>query len=126
MAVSYSFMHCLYLRQASLLSLSTEMIFLLIKLVGSKHGYLNRINMQLQQSVKHVFIHISESLHQLSYEQYKQRSKTLFNATIGQHVRHIIELFVCLETGYESGLVNYEKRKRDVALETNKDFAQSL
>ena len=82
--------------------------------------------MQLQQSVKYIFVQLSESLHQLSNEQYKQRSKTLFNATIGQHVRHIIELFVCLETGYESGLVNYEKRKRDIALETNKDFAQSL
>ena len=82
--------------------------------------------MQLQQSVKNVFVQLSESLHHLSHEQYVQQSKTLFNATIGQHVRHIIELFICLEAGYESGLVNYEKRKRDLVIEKNKDFAQVL
>jgi len=82
--------------------------------------------MQLQQSVKNVFVQLSESLHHLSDEQYVQQSKTLFNATIGQHVRHIIELFICLEAGYDSGLVNYEKRKRDTLIEKNKDFAQVL
>ena len=82
--------------------------------------------MQLQQSVKNVFVQLSESLHQLTDEQYVQPSKTLFNATIGQHVRHIIELFICLEKGYETGLVNYEKRKRDLAIETDKQFANGL
>ena len=82
--------------------------------------------MQLQQTVKNVFVQLSESLHQLTDEQYVQPSKTLFNATIGQHVRHIIELFLCLDKGYESGLVNYEKRKRDLAIETNKKFAKEL
>src|SRR4030095_298800 len=82
--------------------------------------------MQLRQAVKNVFVQLSESLHQLTDEQYAQPSKTLFNATIGQHVRHIIELFLCLEKGYESGLVNYEKRKRDLVIETDKDFANRL
>ena len=82
--------------------------------------------MQLQQTVKNVFVQLSESLHQLSDEQYVRPSKTLFNATIGQHVRHIIELFICLEKGYDTGLVNYEKRKRDLLIETNKDFANEL
>ena len=82
--------------------------------------------MQLQQTVKSVFVQLSQSLHQLSDEQYVQPSKTLFNATIGQHVRHIIELFTCLEKGYESGWVNYENRKRDLTIETNKDFAKEL
>ncbi len=82
--------------------------------------------MQLQQTVKNVFVQLSESLHQLTSEQYIQPSKILFNATIGQHVRHIVELFICLEKGYETGIVNYEKRKRDLVIETDKDFASSL
>ena len=82
--------------------------------------------MQLQQTVKNVFVQLSESLHQLTDEQYIQPSKTLFNATIGQHVRHIIELFICLEKGYETGIVNYEKRKRDLVIQTDKDFANRL
>src|SRR5205085_10410445 len=62
----------------------------------------------------------------LSNEEYSQPSTILFSATIGQHARHIIELFLCLEKGYEDGVVNYEKRKRDYRLETDKEFASSL
>ena len=82
--------------------------------------------MQLQQTVKNVFVQLSESLTQLSDDQYVQPSKILFNATVGQHVRHIIELFICLEKGYETGLVNYEKRKRDLLIETSRHFASEL
>jgi hypothetical protein len=82
--------------------------------------------MQLQQAVNNVFVRLSETLNQLSQEEYVQPCSTLFNNTIGQHVRHIIELFQCLENGYDQGVVNYEKRKRDTAIENGKDFAVSL
>jgi hypothetical protein len=82
--------------------------------------------MQLQQAVNNVFVQLSTTLDLLSQEQYVQPCKTLFNATIGQHVRHIIELFQCLENGYDEGQVNYEKRKRDLRIETEKDFAAGL
>jgi hypothetical protein len=82
--------------------------------------------MQLQKTIQHVFLQLSETLQLLSDTQYIHPSKTLSNATIGQHTRHIIEMFICLEDGYESGVVNYEKRKRDIVIETNKSFAVSL
>jgi len=82
--------------------------------------------MMLKQSIQHVFVQLSETLNQLSKEEYVQPSKVLLNATIGQHVRHIIELFQCLEKGYANGVVNYEKRKRDGEIETNKELASSL
>jgi hypothetical protein len=82
--------------------------------------------MQLQQAVNNVFVQLSATLEQLNQDQYVQPCKTLFNATIGQHVRHIIELFQCLQIGYEGGQVNYERRKRDTRIETDKDFAASL
>ena len=82
--------------------------------------------MQLQQSIKHVFIQLTDSLDQLTNEQYTLPSKTLSNATVGQHVRHIIELFVCLEKGYDSGIINYENRKRDQRIEQDKNFAREL
>src|SRR5271154_6271961 len=80
----------------------------------------------LQQSIKNVFVRLSESIDQLSEAQYSQPISILSNGTIGQHVRHIIELFVCLENGYISGVVNYENRKRDKRFETNKDVAREL
>lgn len=82
--------------------------------------------MQLQQAVNNIFVQLADSLAQLNGAEYSQPCKTLFNNTIGQHVRHIIELFQCLEKGYESGVVNYEKRKRDTAIENDKELASRL
>lgn len=82
--------------------------------------------MHLQQSIKNVFVQITDSLQQLTGEEYRHPSATLSNATIGQHVRHVIELFLCLNQGYESGMVNYEKRKRDIRIETDSQLAIGL
>ena len=82
--------------------------------------------MMLKQPIQHVFVQLSETLNQLTNEEYMQPSRILLRATIGQHVRHIIELFQCLEKGYDEGIVNYEKRKRDYQIETNKELADSL
>lgn len=82
--------------------------------------------MLLKHPIQSVFVQLSESLNQLSDAEYTQPSNILFNATIGQHVRHIIELFLCLEKGYDEGIVNYEKRKRDYRIESDKNFAASL
>ncbi len=79
--------------------------------------------MKIQHAIQQVFVQLSASIGQLTDAEYTQPSPTLFNATIGQHVRHIIELFIELEKGYESGVVNYEKRKRDYQIETDKTFA---
>lgn len=80
----------------------------------------------LKQPIQHVFVQLSETLNQLSNEEYMQPSKILIDATIGQHVRHIIELFQCLEKGYDEGIVNYEKRKRDYQIESDKELASAL
>ena len=82
--------------------------------------------MILKQSIQQVFVQLSQSLNELSNDEYGQPSKVLLNATIGEHVRHIIELFQCLEKGYDTGTVNYEKRKRDHEIENNKELASSL
>jgi hypothetical protein len=80
----------------------------------------------LQQAIQNIFVQLSASANQLTQEQYVQPCTTLFNASIGQHVRHIIELFQSLLAGYEEGIVNYEHRKRDVNIEANKEFALQL
>ena len=82
--------------------------------------------MQLQQAVNNVFVQLAATLDQLPQQEYVQPCTTLFNNTIGQHVRHIIELFQCLEIGYDSGMINYEKRNRDLVIETDKEFAARL
>jgi hypothetical protein len=82
--------------------------------------------MQLQDAVNDVFVQLSTSLEQLTTEQYQAPCSNLSNNSIGQHVRHIIEMFQCLQDGYPTGKVNYEKRKRDIRIETDKVFALDL
>jgi hypothetical protein len=79
--------------------------------------------MKLQLAVHSVFGQLADSLCQLSREDYKRPCRALSGNTVGQHVRHIIELFQALENGYAGGLVNYEKRKRDRTLENDREIA---
>lgn len=74
-------------------------------------------------AVQNVFGQLAGSLCQLKSGEYIQPSKVLSGHTIGQHVRHIIELFQSLENGYERGVVNYENRKRDKAIENDPEMA---
>ncbi|MDL5047368.1 hypothetical protein QQ054_15220 [Oscillatoria amoena NRMC-F 0135] len=50
---------------------------------------------------------------------------TLGNSTIGQHLRHTLEFFICLEGGYKDGLVNYDKRGHDKLIESDKFIAMA-
>ncbi|MCY4562415.1 MAG: hypothetical protein OXC03_09030 [Flavobacteriaceae bacterium] len=43
----------------------------------------------------------------------------LYNASIGEHFRHIIEFYRCCLFNRIDGIVNYDLRPRDKALETN-------
>ncbi|HET7000528.1 MAG TPA: hypothetical protein VFI33_04445 [Puia sp.] len=82
--------------------------------------------MELQKAVQQIFLQLTDSLNQLQPDQYNQSCKNLSGNTIGQHVRHVIEMFQCLEAGYYKGEVDYEKRKRDKHIETDKDFAAKI
>lgn len=66
--------------------------------------------MQLQKAVNNVFVQLAETIKQLTPSQYAQPCTNLVNNTIGQHVRHIIELFQCLDSGYNDSTINYEKK----------------
>ena len=98
----------------------------IIKYISHKTVNMNKQIVHLTEAIKNVFGQVENVLYDLTDEEYSMQSNILFNATIGQHVRHVIELFAELNKGYESGLVNYEKRKRDYKIETDKHFAASL
>ncbi|MBG6109986.1 allophanate hydrolase subunit 1 [Flavobacterium sp. CG_9.10] len=64
-------------------------------------------------------------LNQLSNSEYYNPCASLSNSSIGEHTRHIIEMFQCLEANYEAGIVNYDNRKRNIAIQTDTEFAIS-
>ncbi len=82
--------------------------------------------MTLQASLDNIFKQLEASLIQLSPAQYNQKIEILSGATIGQHVRHVVEMLVCLQSSYAIGVINYEKRKRDIVLETSSEAVIQL
>jgi len=62
----------------------------------------------------------------LSREEYSYKSHYLTHASIGQHVRHILEFYQCLFRGIETGFVNYDKRVRDIQLEIDTAFTAEV
>lgn len=81
--------------------------------------------MQLQKIITPVLQQLNTALMQLSNDEFKMPSRLLNNATIGGHVRHVIELFQCLLLGYETGMVNYDNRERNPVLEQQKILASA-
>lgn len=59
----------------------------------------------------------------LTDKQYSASQEEAFNASIGQHVRHVLEFYLCLFSGLENGEINYDARKRDKEIEENKIYA---
>lgn len=63
---------------------------------------------------------LADALQQLPEQgSYTNPCEALSNATIGQHTRHIIELYQCLIGGYADGKINYDDRKRNPLYEND-------
>ncbi|MEN9907337.1 MAG: hypothetical protein RLZZ540_478 [Bacteroidota bacterium] len=62
-------------------------------------------------------------LKQLSKKEYSNPCAELSNASIGEHTRHIVEMFECLEKQYDLGVVNYDNRARNNRIQTDAVFA---
>ena len=77
----------------------------------------------MQINCKENLIEIKSVLLQLTNKQYTFQSKTLFGATIGQHVRHILEFYQSIFGGLESKVVNYDNRERNLSIETDTKIA---
>jgi len=56
-------------------------------------------------------------LSELPKDCYSQSCEILSNASIGQHTRHIIELYLCLLKGYDIANVDYDRRERNLKIE---------
>lgn len=67
---------------------------------------------------------LNELLMVLSNDEYTRKATMLGRASIGQHIRHIIELVQGMVQGYPKGVINYDDRKRDVQIESDTYFAK--
>ncbi|MBC7495160.1 MAG: DinB family protein [Flavobacterium sp.] len=77
----------------------------------------------LLPSIQNTLNELCNLLEQLTNDDYSEPCLALSSSSIGEHTRHSIEMFQCLEFQYESGVVNYDNRKRDKKIETDTNFA---
>ncbi len=68
-------------------------------------------------------LELERSLTFLNNDQYSAQLAVFNNGTLGQHYRHIIELFQILIKSYDTGKINYDDRVRDLRLENDNTFA---
>lgn len=73
-------------------------------------------NITKLDEIKNMLMHLPTNL-------YIEPKEILSQSTIGQHFRHIIEFYVCLENGVNQKLVCYDDRERDIFIETNTNYA---
>lgn len=79
--------------------------------------------MKLSTTCSEILNQLQSTVEQIREEDFCKPSATLSNATIGQHLRHTLEFFICLEKGFEKGVINYDKRDHDKLIETDKFLA---
>lgn len=75
--------------------------------------------MDLIIRVKTLLDQLTEHLSEISPAQFSEPVTFLQQGTVGQHVRHIIEMYEEMLMGYETGIIDYANRKRDKVLETD-------
>ena len=78
--------------------------------------------MQLFPAASNILKQLSEVVDQITEDDFRKPCHSL-NATVGQHLRHTLEFFICLEQGYRSCVVNYDKRVHNKAMENDKFIA---
>jgi uncharacterized damage-inducible protein DinB len=81
--------------------------------------------MDLKITAKLVLDQLDAALCQMSAEHYALNISSL-NASVSQHIRHILEFYICLLEGLKTGVVNYDNRERDPRIENDKLFALEL
>lgn len=78
---------------------------------------------QLTQACNIILDQLSGAVQQLTTREYSCPSETLSGSSIGQHLRHTLEFFICLEQGFGRGVINYDKRGHDKLIEADKETA---
>ncbi len=78
---------------------------------------------QLFQAGSVILLQLNNVINQITQEDFRKPSVALSQASVGQHLRHTLEFFICLMQGYEQGVVNYDKRSHNKEMESHKAIA---
>jgi hypothetical protein len=79
--------------------------------------------MNISKACSQILDQLADLVQQVSPPDFSKPSEALSKSTIGQHLRHTLEFFICFEEGFEKGLINYDKRAHDKLIESDKFIA---
>ena len=79
--------------------------------------------MEIKEACNKILDQVGAVIDQISDSDFVKPVEAFNGATLGQHFRHSLEFFQCLMNGYANGIVSYDKRDHDKAIESNRLLA---
>lgn len=79
--------------------------------------------MQLIKASNSILSQLASVVNQIEENDYSKPCPSLGNVSLGQHLRHTLEFYLCLESGCKGGVINYDKRAHDKIIEVDKILA---
>jgi hypothetical protein len=82
--------------------------------------------MTLHQTADELLSQLHDIINQLEDGHFSEPLPVLNDSTIGQHIRHTIEFFLCLMDARVSLSINYDERKHDTLIEQDPKVASRV
>ncbi len=82
--------------------------------------------MSLNASARELLAQLKQVITQLRPEDFREPIPILSDSTLGQHIRHTLEFFLCLMDAHAEGKINYDHRRHDELIETDQKLAVNV
>lgn len=77
----------------------------------------------MKKTAKENLEQLHDLLKKISSGVYTSKPEVLYGASVGQHIRHILEFYLLLISGSLEGVVSYDKRSRNLQIENETGHA---
>ncbi len=81
---------------------------------------------QLHATTREIIAQLQHLLNQMEKSSYSDSMPILQGSSVGQHLRHVIEFYVCLSRQMHCGIVNYDDRERNHQLENDLGYTRQI
>lgn len=82
--------------------------------------------MSIHQSAINLLNQLTHVVRQMDEVSFRTPISTLSGSSVGQHVRHTLEFFICLMDAKNEHVINYDDRKHDKFIEQEPKLALSV
>lgn len=78
----------------------------------------------IQKKIHDLLVMLANPISRLDDATYRQPLPLFPWLSTGQQVKQIIDIYKCLQQGYETGFVNYKSKPANSKIETSREFAK--